>query len=108
MALIHVFLDNSWYFIMPDCCSNDAPGPCGGLSSISSRSYCAHLNPIERLSSLMHRNVTDNQCYATCAQFADATRGFLRETVPGNWSGSVSSVTQDFRVIIPEDFRLIT
>src|SRR4051812_47671903 len=37
---------------------------------------------------LMHRNVTHNQCYATCAQFADAALGFLRETVPRNWPTS--------------------
>ena len=29
--------------------------------------YCPHLNPIERLWGLMHRNVTHNKCYATCA-----------------------------------------
>ena len=45
--------------------------------------YCPHLNPIERLWGLMHRNVTHNKCYATCAQFADATLSFLREKVPG-------------------------
>ena len=28
-------------------------------------------------------NVTHNKCYATCAQFADATLSFLREKVPG-------------------------
>ena len=33
----------------------------------------------------MHRNVTHNRCYATLAQFADATLGFLRENVPQNW-----------------------
>jgi hypothetical protein len=41
---------------------------------------------IERLWGLMHRNVTHNKCYATCAQFADATLGFLREKVPRNWA----------------------
>jgi hypothetical protein len=41
-------------------------------------SYCPHLNPIERLWGLMHRNVTHNKTYETCAQFADAALGFLR------------------------------
>ncbi len=54
-------------------------------------SYCPHLNPIERLWGLMHRNVTHNKCYATCAQFADATLSFLR----------------DFRIINPKDFRVM-
>jgi hypothetical protein len=49
-------------------------------------SYCPHLNPIERLWGVMHRNVTHNKCYATVAQFADATLGFLRENVPRNWA----------------------
>ena len=48
--------------------------------------YCPHLNPIERLWGVMREHVTHNKCYATCTQFADATLGFLRETVPRNWA----------------------
>ena len=70
--------------------------------------YCPHLNPIERLWGLMHRNVTHNKCYATCAQFADATLSFLREKVPGNWADLCNSVTDNFRVINPKDFRVMT
>ena len=32
---------------------------------------------IERLWGVMHKHVTHNKSYATCAQFADATLGFL-------------------------------
>ena len=71
-------------------------------------SYCPHLNPIERLWGLMHRNVTHNKCYATCAQFADATLGFLREQVPRNWAHFCDSVTDNFRVISPKNFRVMT
>jgi len=70
--------------------------------------YCPHLNPIERLWGLMHRNVTHNKCYATCAQFADATLSFLREIVPRNWPDLCDSVTDNFRVINPKDFRVMT
>ena len=56
----------------------------------------------------MHRNVTHNKCYATCAQFADATLGFLRQTVPRNWADLCDSVTDNFRVIHPKDFRVMT
>ena len=70
--------------------------------------YCPHLNPIERLWGLMHRNVTHNKCYATCAQFADATLSFLREKVPGNWADLCDSVTDNFRIINPKDFRVMT
>ena len=57
---------------------------------------------------LMHRNVTHNKCYATCAQFADATLSFLRGKVPGNWADLCDLVTDNFRVINPKDFRVMT
>ena len=69
--------------------------------------YCPHLNPIEPLWGLMHRHVTNNKCYSTCAQFADATLRFLRETVPRNWAKFRDSVTDNFRVISPKDFRVV-
>jgi transposase len=78
-----------------------------GVREIALR-FGPHLNPIERLWGLMHRNVTHNKCYATCAQFADATLGFLRETVPRNWANLCDSVTDNFRVINPKDFRVMT
>jgi hypothetical protein len=56
----------------------------------------------------MHRNVTHNKCYATVAQFADATLGFLRENVPRNWATMCDSVTDNFCVIRPSDFRVMT
>jgi transposase len=31
--------------------------------------YCPHLDPIERLWSLMHKHVTRNRCHATFADF---------------------------------------
>jgi transposase len=33
--------------------------------------YSPHLNPIERLWAVMHKNVTHNKYYAICGQFAD-------------------------------------
>ena len=103
LALIHVFLDNARYhhaklvqewLARPGC----------RIKLHFTPSYCPHLNPIERLWGLMHRNVTHNKCYATCAQFADATLGFLRETVPRNWADLCDLVTDNFRVINPKDF----
>ena len=107
MMLIHVFLDNARYhhaklvqewLERPDCRIR--------LHFIPS--YCPHLNPIERLWGVMHRNVTHNKCYATVAQFADATLGFLRQNVPRNWATMCDSVTDNFRVIRPSDFRVMT
>jgi hypothetical protein len=51
--------------------------------------------------------VEHNKCYATCAQFADATLSFLREKVPRNWVDLCDSVTDNFRVISPKEFRVM-
>jgi transposase len=106
VAYIHVFLDNARYHhakLVQEWLSR--PGCRIKLHFIPS--YCPHLNPIERLWGLMHRNVTHNKCYATCAQFANATLGFLRETVPRNWADLCDSVTDNFRVINPKEFRVM-
>jgi transposase len=106
LVLIHVFLDNARYhhaklvqewLARPDCRIR--------LHFIPT--YCPHLNPIERLWGLMHRNVTHNKTYETCAQFADAALDFLREKVPRNWDDFCDSVSDNFRVINPKDFRVV-
>jgi hypothetical protein len=45
--------------------------------------------------------------YATCAQFADAALGFLPEKIPRNWPDFCDSVTDNFCVINPKDFRVV-
>ena len=107
LTLIHVFLDNARYHhakLVQEWLAQ--PGRRIKLHFIPT--YCPHLNPIERLWGVMHRNVTHNKCYATCAQFADATLGFLRETVPRNCADLCDSVTDNFRIINPKDFRVVT
>jgi len=107
MILIHVFLDNARYHhakLVQEWL--ERPGCRIRLHFIPG--YCPHLNPIERLWGVMHRNVTHNKCYATVAQFADATLGFLRENVPRNWATMCDSVTDNFRVIRPSNFRVMT
>jgi hypothetical protein len=107
MMLIHVFLDNARYHhakLVQQWLAR--PGCRIELHFIPS--YCPHLNPIERLWGLTHRNITHNKCYATCAQFADATLGFLREQVPRNRAHFCDSVTDNFRVISPKNFRVMT
>jgi transposase len=106
LALIHVFLDNASYHhakIVREWLAQ--PGRRIKLHFIPA--YCPHLNPIERLWGVMHRNVTHNKTYATCAQFADATLDFLRGKVPRNWADLCDSVTDNFRVISPKDFRVV-
>ncbi len=86
VALIHVFLDNARYHHAKLVQEWLAQSRDDASSCTSSQTYLPAQNPIERLWGLMHRNVTHNKCYATCAQFADATLSFLREKVPGNWA----------------------
>ena len=56
----------------------------------------------------MQRHVTPNTCHATCGQFAEATRDFLRGKVLKNWEAFVDFVTDHSRVISPRDFRAKT
>ena len=107
LALIHVFLDNARYHhakLVQEWLAR--PGCRIKLHFIPA--YCPHLNPVERLWGVMHRNITHNKCYGTCAQFADATLSFLREEVPRNWAVLCDQVTDNFRVIKPKDFRVMT
>ena len=56
---------------------------------------------------LMHKTVTHNRCYATYNGFCDAVLGFLRRDVPSRWSTLCDSVTDNFRIISPGDFRVL-
>ncbi len=69
--------------------------------------YCPHLNPIERLWGLMHEHLTHNKSYERCAQFADAALGFLRQKVSANWREYTDSVSDNFRIISPREFRVM-
>ncbi len=69
--------------------------------------YCPHLNPIERLWGLMHRNVTHNRCHERFADFRHAMLTFLREEVPEKWALYSDQVSDNFRIIKPGDFRIL-
>lgn len=106
LALIHVFVDNARYHhakLVQDWLAQ--PGRRVRLHFIPP--YCPHLNPIERLWGVMHKHVTHNKGYLTCQEFAGATLSFLREKVPRNWTDFRDSVTDNFRVISPGDFRVM-
>jgi hypothetical protein len=66
------------------------------------------MDPIEPLWGLMHRNVTHNKCYAACEEFAAAALDFLRDKVAKNWKRFRDCVTNNFRVINPKHFRVVT
>ena len=104
--LIHVFLDNARYHhakVVKRWLAR--PGCRIKLHFIPA--YCPHLDAIERLWALMHRHVTHNKCYASFAEFRAAVLDFLREQVPRNWHRLCDEVTDNFRVIDPEKFRVL-
>lgn len=106
MRLIHVFLDNARYHhakLVREWLAR--PGRRIKLHFVPA--YCPHLNPIERLWGLMHRNVTHNRCYATFNEFCTAMLGFLKEDVPKNWDELCDDVSDNFRIISPKDFRVL-
>ena len=106
MRIIHVFLDNARYHharAVQDWLA--LPGRRIRLHFVPA--YCPHLNPIERLWGLMHKNVTHNRCYATYNGFCEAVLSFLRRGVPNRWNTFCDSVTDNFRIISPEDFRVL-
>jgi transposase len=107
LVYIHVFVDNARYHhaaLVRQWLAR--PGCRIKLHFIPP--YCPHLNPIERLWGVMHRNITHNKTYPTVTHFADAALAFLRSKVPRQWPAICDSVTDNFRVIRPKDFRLMT
>jgi len=106
MRIIHVFLDNARYHHAKLVQAwLEQPGRRITLHFVPA--YCPHLNPIERLWRLMHENVTHNKCYATYNGFCASMLGFLRNEVPAQWSTFCDSVSDNFRIKSPEDFRIL-
>ena len=107
MRIIHVFLDNAGYHHAKVVMAWLARPTCRiRLHYIPP--YCPHLNPIERLWGLMHKHTTHNRCYPTFREFCTALLSFLREDVPRNWRSLCDSVSDNFRVIDPDQFRVLT
>jgi len=103
---IYVFLDNATYhhaILVREWLGQ--PGRRIRLHFIPS--YCPHLDPIERCWGVMHENVTNNRSYETFAQFRSAILRFLRRTVPKKWDRFRDRITDNFRVISPDDFRVV-
>jgi hypothetical protein len=65
------------------------------------------LNPIERLWAVMHQCVTHNRFYESQPKFAAAILAFFRETIPKEWRGFRDKVTDNFRVISHQNFRVL-
>jgi hypothetical protein len=106
LVMIHVFLDNARYHhakIVQEWLAQ--PGRRVTVHFILAS--CPHLNAIERLWGLMHTHLTHNKTYATYREFAEAALDFLRNKVPKCWPEFCDSVTDNFRVINPKDFRVL-
>ena len=69
--------------------------------------YSPHLNPIERLWGLMHKHVTHNKSHTSIMTFQTAVLTFLRYDVPRKWSEFCDQVSDNFRIIDPNNFRVI-
>ena len=103
---IHVLLDNARYHHANKVTAWLAePGCRIKLHFIPT--YCPHLNPIERLWGLMHKLITHNRCYARFADFKAALLNFLSIEAPKNWRTLCDNVSDNFRVITPQNLRVM-
>ena len=55
----------------------------------------------------LHQHVTHNRYYRSQKQFADAILAFMRETIPQEWQKFRDKVSDNFRVITHENFRVL-
>ncbi len=104
--IIYVIWDNAAYHKGPEVRKFLARPDCR-IRLIQLPPYCPHLNPIERLWAVMHQVVTHNRHYPTQKQFADAVLRFFRETVPNEWENFRDQVSDCFRVITDDKFRVL-
>lgn len=104
--VIHVIWDNAGYHKGPDVRAFLARPECR-IRLIKLPPYCPHLNPIERLWGVLHQHVTHNRYYPTEKEFSDAIFTFLRETIPKEWKTFRDQVSDNFRVISTQNFRVL-
>ncbi len=104
--VIHVFLDNAGYHRGPDVRAFLSRENCR-IRLIPLPPYCPHLNPIERLWKVMHERVTHNRYYETERLFTNAILNFFRETIPREWPTFRDQVSDNFRIISHDNFRML-
>ena len=69
--------------------------------------YCPHLNPIERLWAILQAHLTHNRSYTAQKQFANAILPCLQKTIPAKWKDFRSQVSDKFRIISYQNFRVL-
>jgi len=104
--VIHVFLDNAR--------QHHAKAPVPFLERPDRRvrlhflpPYAPHLNPTGRLWGVMHRHVRRNRFHADFLQFTEAILRFFDGTLPREWEAIAESVTDSFRVITHDGYRMV-
>ena len=102
---IYLILDNAAYHRSKEVRRYLARDGCK-IKVIWLPAYCPHLNPIERLWGVLHKNVTHNRHYPTIKEFGTAILNFLMNTVPKNWQKFTDTVTDNFRVIAKNQFKI--
>jgi hypothetical protein len=55
----------------------------------------------------LHQYVTHNRYHPSQKQFADAILAFMRETIPQEWTKFRDKVSDTFRVVTHEKFRVL-
>jgi len=104
-STIHVIWDNAPYHKCEQVRAWLSRSNCR-INLIRLPTYCPHLNPIERLWAVMHHYVTHNRFYETQPQFAAAILAFFRQTIPFEWQNFRDKVTDNFRIISHQGFRV--
>ncbi len=104
--VIHVIWDNAAYHKGSDVRAFLARTSCR-IHLIQLPPYCPHLNPIEPLWAVLHQHVTHNRYYRSQKLFAKVILAFMRETIPREWKNFRDTVSDNFRVIKHENFRVL-
>ena len=55
----------------------------------------------------MHQHVTHNRAYPTQKQFTEAILKFFRKTIPKQWTGFGTQVTDNFRIISDQNLQIL-
>ena len=104
---IHVFLDNARYHHAKVVKAWLARTDCRIVLHFLPP-YAPNLNAIEKLWGVMHRHVTHNKYYPTETEFIKKIHDFFTGALPRNWRDIRDVVSDNFHVIKPEDFRVLS
>jgi transposase len=104
--IIHVIWDNAAYHKAPDVRAFPSSTSCR-IHLIQLPPYCPHLNSIKRPWGVLHQYVTHDRYHASQTQFAHAILALMREIIPQEWKTFRDKVSDNFRVINHEKFRVL-